>query len=300
MTADLYEVTEPGVYDMPAAAYHADPVPGHSLSSSGARKLMPPNCPARFRWEQLHGQPPKAVFDFGHAAHQAVLGVGPEIAALDYPDWRTKKAQADRDAAREAGMVPLLLEDVEVVAAMADAIRAHPYASKLLRPGRGRAEQALFWRDVQSGIWRRALLDWLPDTPLPSGRTVIVDYKTCDSAEPSACSRSMFTYGYHQQADWYIDGVLELRLAENPTFALIFQEKTAPYLVTVTEPDRDALFWADTLNRKAIDIYRTCMESGQWPGYAQDIVLASLPAYALRSYEIAQARGAYDIKETVR
>jgi len=34
------QVTAPGVYDIPAEAYHADPVPGGSLSASGARDLL--------------------------------------------------------------------------------------------------------------------------------------------------------------------------------------------------------------------------------------------------------------------
>jgi len=35
-----YEVTEPGVYDIPEDAYHRDPVKGGSLSYSGAKKLL--------------------------------------------------------------------------------------------------------------------------------------------------------------------------------------------------------------------------------------------------------------------
>ena len=42
-------VDEPGVYDgLDEAAYHADPVPGGSLSASGAKLLLPPSCPALY------------------------------------------------------------------------------------------------------------------------------------------------------------------------------------------------------------------------------------------------------------
>jgi len=46
MTAvvDQVLITEPGVYALPADVYHADPVAGGSLSSSGAKKLLA--CPA--------------------------------------------------------------------------------------------------------------------------------------------------------------------------------------------------------------------------------------------------------------
>ena len=45
----LISADELGVYDLPAAAYHRDPVEGGSLSASGAKKLMPPSCPALFK-----------------------------------------------------------------------------------------------------------------------------------------------------------------------------------------------------------------------------------------------------------
>ncbi|MBO0827768.1 MAG: hypothetical protein J2P24_08300 [Streptosporangiales bacterium] len=47
-------ITEPGVYNLPAAVYHADPVPGGSLSQSGAKKLLPPSCPALYRYWADH------------------------------------------------------------------------------------------------------------------------------------------------------------------------------------------------------------------------------------------------------
>ena len=60
-------ITAPGVYDIPAEDYHRDPVPGGSLSSTGARKLLPPSCPAKFRYEQDNPPTPTAALDFGQA-----------------------------------------------------------------------------------------------------------------------------------------------------------------------------------------------------------------------------------------
>ncbi len=73
----------PGVYDIPEGAYFADP----ALSCSGAKLLLPPSCPALFRYRQDHPEH-KDVFDFGSAAHKMVLGAGPPIALVDAPDWR--------------------------------------------------------------------------------------------------------------------------------------------------------------------------------------------------------------------
>jgi hypothetical protein len=288
-------VTKPGVYDMTDVEYHADPVPGGSLSSSGARMLLPPSCPALYHYRKTHPQPPKRTFDFGHAAHQQVLGVGPELVEIDADTYRTKAAQEQRDAAYAEGAVPLLPAEYEQVQGMAAAIREHPVASALFNPKRGRAEQSLFWRDTVSGVQMRARLDFLPD-PGPS-RMIVADYKTTVSAEPSAIERTIYQHGYHLQADWYLDAVHCLGLAEDPAFVLVFQEKTPPYLVTVVEPNVDALMWGRVLNQKAVDIYRHCKETGRWPGYSDDVVLAQLPPYAEKQYEIARERGDYDIKE---
>ncbi|MFC9753011.1 PD-(D/E)XK nuclease-like domain-containing protein [Streptomyces sp. NPDC056921] len=273
---------EPGIYpDLPMEAYHGD---RGSLSSSGARKLLPPSCPALFRYEQDHPQPPKKTFDIGNAAHRLVLGDGPELVAVEAPDWRTKDARAERNAVRAAGGVPLLADEYDQVQAMADAIRRHPVASALFAPDSGQPEQSLFWRDQQTGVMRRARFDWLPDPR--NGRLIIPDYKTCRSADPVALARAIDEYGYHQQADWYRAGARAAGLGDEHTaFVFVCQEKTAPYLVTVVELDATALRIGAAKNRRAIESYARCMESGYWPGYSDDIEYLSLPPYAERRDE---------------
>ncbi|MFF2405757.1 PD-(D/E)XK nuclease-like domain-containing protein [Streptomyces sp. NPDC058092] len=268
---------EPGIYpDLPMEAYHGD---RGSLSSSGARKLLAPSCPARFRYEQDHSQPHKQVFDFGTAAHRVVLGDGPELVAVEADDWRTKAAREERDEVRAAGGVALLAAEYDQVQAMADAIRRHPVASALFAPDSGRPEQSLFWRDHQTGVMRRARFDWLPDPR--NGRLIISDYKTCRSADPTALARAVDEYGYHQQADWYRSGARALGIGnEHTAFVFVCQEKTAPYLVTVIELDATALRIGAAKNRRAIETYARCMETGHWPGYADDIAYLSLPAWA--------------------
>ncbi|HYS37813.1 MAG TPA: PD-(D/E)XK nuclease-like domain-containing protein, partial [Pseudonocardiaceae bacterium] len=267
LTGERWAITEPGVYEMDDADYHRDPVASGSLSSTGARRLLAPSCPAKFRWHQQHPEI-KTEYDFGHAAHRAVLGIGAEIAVFGYDSWRTNAAKADKAAAREAGLVPMLEPDADVVTAMADALRAHHVAGRLFQPGRGTAERTLVWPDHATGLMRRARLDWI--TGGGDRKLIIADYKTCDRADPASCARSIFTYGYHAQGDWYRDGAFELGLAGalGIGFVLVFQEKTAPYVVTVVEPDDEALLWGSVLNTKAIDVYRRCVATDTWPGYS--------------------------------
>jgi hypothetical protein len=280
----LPTVAGPGVYDIPADAYHRDPVPGGSLSSTGARKLLPPSCPALFRHWLDHGEAPRADYDFGHAAHTRVLGSGPEVELLDYDNWRTNEVKAKAEAARAAGKVPMLTKEYAPIAGMVTALAAHPVASAVLAPGRGRTEQTLVWTDADTGVPCRAMLDHLP-YPVAGRRLIVADYKTCLSAAPDDLGRVISKLGYHVQATHYLDGVQALGLAPaGAAFVFVFQEKTPPYLVTVVELTGVALDIGRHLNREARRTYRRCMETGRWPGYSDGIEIVSLPAWVERAY----------------
>lgn len=266
-------ITDPGVYDLTNAEYHADP----ALSSTGARRLLPPSCPAKFDYLRSHPEQTSEAFDLGHAAHDAVLGSGPEIVLVEARDWRTKAAKEKAAAARERGAVPLLLDQWNRVLEMRAALLAHPFAGKLFEPGSGQPEASLFWRDDRTGIMRRARPDWLRD---PGGdRLIVPDLKTADSADPADFARQAARYGYHQQGAWYLDAVRALGLADDAVFVFVVQEKTPPYVVSVVQLDAAAMRIGAALNRRAIDVYVQCSERGEWPGYVEDVALASLPRW---------------------
>lgn len=282
MTA-VAEVTEPGVYEIPSEAYHADVVPGGSLSSSGARKLLVPSCPALFKWERDNPRTSTRAFDMGHAAHEMVLGGGPEIVRCDFPDWRTDKAKAAAAEARARGAVPLLPDAYQTVQDMAVALLRNPVAAALFDAGAGTPEASLFTRDEQTGVMLRGRLDWLPNQ---SGtRLIVPDYKTAKSAEPAEFAKSAANYGYAQQAAWYLDLITALELGEEPAFVFVVQEKEPPYLVSVVQLDVVALRIGRLLNRRAIDTYAECIRTDVWPGYVTDVALVPLPAWYERRYE---------------
>lgn len=276
-------ITGPGVYDIPEHVYHADPVPGGSLSSTGARRLLPPSCPALFKHERDHGAQRRQVFDVGSAAHRLVLGAGADLAVIDAGDYRSKAARDQRDAAYAAGTTPVLSHEFDQVNAMATAVERHPVAGRLFAPGRGDAERTLAWIDEATGVWCRARLDWMCRSA--NGRLIVVDYKTTTSAEPSKVARAIHDYGYHQQASWYLDGVRAVGLDVDPAFIFAFQEKAAPHLITVVELDAEALRIGAERNRRALEIYARCTATGEWPGYTDDITLLGLPAWAERQHE---------------
>lgn len=272
-------ITEPGVYDITAAQYHADPVPGGSLSASGARKLLPPNCPALFHYELTHRPTPTDDMTFGSAVHKLILGAGAAIREVEADSWRTNAAKAAKKAAHETGLIPLLTDDYADAKVVADSVRKHPLAAKLLTPVSGLPERTLVWRDEETGVWCRAMLDWLPT----AGR-IAVDVKTCASASPDKISRAVHDYGYHIQAAHYLDGMRALGLHDNPAMAFVFVEKNPPHLVNVAQLNHLALEAGAHYARQARLIYAECKAKGEWPGYGHDIELIELPPWAQNTY----------------
>jgi hypothetical protein len=269
-----------GVFDLDDEAYFTSPLARASLSSTGARELLKPGGPARFRHHMDAGTlEVRREFDVGHAVHTLVLGAGPEPIAVvgtgkGGPNaWQN---QADKDLvaqARAAGRVPLRPADMAAAEAMAAAVRAHPIAAKLLTAGQ--PERTLIWRDPATGVLCRAKADWLR-------RDGIVDLKTTESAAPDALSKAAHNYGYAIQAPFYLRGhrAFPTQHYNNPFFVHIAVEKTAPYLVHVNQLTERAMTYGDRKVSEALEIFRDCQESGIWPGYPEDeITDIDLPAW---------------------
>ena len=255
-------ITEPCVVDgMPDAEYHADPVEGGSLSSTGARTLL--RSPALYQWEQAH-RVEKDTYDVGHAVHYKVLGVGAPLVLCNFDSWRTKDAREAKVAARLAGGAPILTKDAAVIDAMAEAMLAHPLAKALLEKP-GKAEQSIFAPDPTTGVWLRARIDRLPDPG--EGRTIAVDVKTAISADPYEFRRSAAGFGYDVQAEWY-QAVLRMARGDTDTaFIFAIVEKDPPHLVSVVELVAEFPEIGRRKMRRAIDTFNACRDSDEWPGY---------------------------------
>jgi hypothetical protein len=191
------------------------------------------------------------------------------------------------------GAVPLLSKDVERINGMVAAVRRHPIAGPLFaRPGK--AEQSFFARDPETGVMCRTRVDWMPDVA-DGGRVLVVDAKTTRDAHPVRFAKSMTDFGYHQQGPFYGDVLSWLGLdhGQPPRFVLVAQEKEPPYLVTIAEPDEQAIEWGRELNRMALRTYARCTETGEWPGYDHGptgIASLALPGWQVAQYEAAADR----------
>src|SRR6266581_1592267 len=264
MTDALYGdlVHEPGVYTMPEDWYHSDPVPGGSLSASGAKLLLPPSCPAKFAWARSHPAKPKRAFDLGHAAHKLVLGVGAPLVEIvgsgkDPNAWATDKTKAEVQAVRDAGAIPLKSSDYEAVHGMAQALHDSKDARRLFENG-------------------------LPE--LGPGRMIVPDYKSADDASPDTFRRQAASFGYSRQAAWYLRLLAALGISSDAAFVFVVQETTPPYLVSICQLDDDAMLIGDHEMTQALDIYAECTATGDWYGFDREVNLISLPAWKRREY----------------
>jgi hypothetical protein len=168
---------------------------------------------------------------------------------------------------------------------MAMAVHEKQRAHELLSQP-GRPEVALFWVDPETGVQRRAMVDYLPSVVDERGVMEPVDIKSADSVSPDDnMERKLYDHAWHRQATTIADGIRVLGLAREVEFYFIVQSKTKPHLVTVVKLDADAERIGRIENREAIWVYKRCLETGVWPDYGDDPVTLTVPAWIARQYE---------------
>lgn len=273
------EAPAPGVYELTDEEYFGPALARTTLSASGAKELLKPGGPARFRHRIDHPEvedEPKREFDVGHAVHYLVLGAGRKPVLFPgtgaNPEaWQKNDDKAAVAALRAEGKVPLRPSDWAAAHDMAAAVRAHPIAGKLFTSGE--PERTLIWPDPATGVLCRSKVDWLRDGG-------IVDLKTAADADEVSLSKAAHNFGYAVQDPFYRRGFRAVRPGVDPWFVFVSVEKTPPYLVHVWQLSERAQAYGDRLVSQALEIYRDCTASGEWPGYPLgEITDIDLPAW---------------------
>jgi hypothetical protein len=282
-------IDAPGIYDLPAADYHADPCPEPSLSSSIAKVICLES--ARHAWAQHQRLNPHYVraekdhFDLGTAVHAVLLEGVDQVVVVDAADWRTNRAKEARDAARAEGKIPLLPPVHHKVLAMVEAaqwqLAEHATVDNGAMFRGGQAEQTLVWREGPT--WCRARLDYVRPALVesvvgePTQGWAIDDYKTAASANPDEWTRSMFRFGYDLQAAWYQRGVQAVTGAP-AVFRFAVQETEPPYALAVMALAPSTADLAEKKRRYALELWAQCLAADCWPGYPIETCYVQLPA----------------------
>lgn len=272
-----------GVQRLPSAQYHADPAPQPSLSATLA-KLALRKSP-RHAWHACRRLNPdwepidKKTFDIGRAAHRAVLGAGDDYVAIPTEILAkngaasTTEAKAFIESVRAAGQTPLKDDEIVQIEAMREiaAVRLAEHGVTL------NPERSELCAIVQiDGIWCRAMYDNVPE-PVTEP---IYDFKTCEDASPDACLRAVLNYGYDVQAEHY-RAVWKAATGEDRAFVFIFQEKSAPYEVTLVRLSGSFQHFAQRRAAKARQIWAECITTGNWPGYPVGMHEVDPPAWLI-------------------
>jgi hypothetical protein len=265
----------PGVYDMKAEAYHADPCPRPSLSRSVGQILLA-HTP-RHAWEahprlNPNYKPKRATkgMDLGTVAHAILLGDSMDrFRVVKSPDYKGYAAQRARDLARAGGLTPILEPELERAQAMAAAARPQLEAHEDGRLAfvKGKPEQTLIWRERIAPrviVWCRVRVDWLPDDPTVPW----YDYKsTATSAEPGAFGRFLFNEDYDFQAGFYRRAAVKVLGWQPPKFFFIAQEVEPPFALSVNGLTPRAHELADAMAETAVQLWGECQRQKCWPGY---------------------------------
>jgi len=286
-------ITEPGVYEMPAEEYHADPCPAPSLSASvGTLAVMQTPRHAWAAHPKLNPRyepgEPTAVMEEGTALHAAILERRSIVVPVDAPDWRSKAAQEIRAKARADGMVAILAHRWEEIGHTAEAIRTalreHEVGDVFAA---GAAERVLAWQEETDfgPIWCRARADFLPD-----GLPDIADLKTTSaSAEPGRWGLRMDMDGRAFTAAWYLRGAAALKLQRH-RYRFIVAETAAPNGVSVCELAPDLRAIAEQQVEEAIQAWGYGLHRGIWPCYPRLVVQIEAHGAALMRSEEKRAR----------
>ena len=277
MDGAAYPRLGPGVHDIPAEIYHADPCEQPSLSAGLAAKMLDATPLHAFasspRLNPDFEPDEKTAFDIGSAAHELLTGKGGGIFVVDADDYRSKAAQTARDEARSDGLTPLTRKQDVQVRRMIRLARVQMRAHGIGDPFEGgRNETTLIWE--QGGITNRIMVDCLDET-----NRVAYDLKTLAGvADADRWVRRSMDHGVDLRAAHYLDG-LKACFGGDWTYRFVLLEKEQPHCLSVAQMSEGALYIGRKKIARAREIWQQCLVSGIWPGFSAEIAVVEPTAF---------------------
>jgi hypothetical protein len=270
-------MTEPNmVRDLNEQEYHAAT---DSLSASGAKVLLGHRPPSPDGEALMFGRLVHTVILEPHkldayaVLNPAVVGVKVDGSLSENPTatkaWKDAVFAAKRDGLTVIG--PAMLAEAE---AMAEAVRNHPEAGRLLAAATDHEVSA--YATHPSGALVRARFDLV-------GPGFIGDIKTTVDANPEDFGRTMHKYLYHVSAANYLD-IARANGLPVERFDLIAVEKEptpgGEYRVSVLEIHEDAIAKGRELMALACDRWLALDKRIDLPSYGPDRHVIDLPGWA--------------------
>ena len=259
-----------GLFTLPADAYHADPAPTVSLSSSIAGILLDqspyhawlahPRLNPRYTREEADSR-----FDLGSVAHMMLLERRTDrIVIVEANDWRTKAAKESREAAASEGKFAILARHFAAVEQMVIAARQFIATTELAGIlEEAEPERTVLWQE--GDFWYRCRPDLLT-----LDRRICLDYKTTASAAPEAFAKQIGRMGYDLQSEFYRRGVNSLTGTE-PAFVFLAQEIEPPFACSLTSLSNAYRAVGESKVLRAMALWQKCLRANEWPAYSPQI-----------------------------
>lgn len=215
----------------------------------------------------------------GTAVHVAVLEPEEFHRFVRGPDDR--RGNKWKDALDEHGANLLTSGDYDNALAIRDRFRREPLIKKLVGAKTLR-EISGFARDPATGLMIRIRPDARRDDI-----ALTVDLKATTDVRADPFSRRIAQFGYHLQEAIYRDTWARAAIGTNhnpETDAFIFLtvEMKEPFEFIPYELDEDDVAAGRKTAQAALDLWKRCVETGQWPGYARQITPIARPAWVRR------------------
>jgi hypothetical protein len=271
------------IHDMPNAEYHA----AAAIGSSGLKLIA--RSPLHYWAKRLNpeSEPDEQTPSqkLGTAYHTAIFE--PErfeaeyIALPDGLDRRTKEGKKLYQDTEDSGAIPIGGKDYATVCMMADAGRNHGAMQVIFNIAGGFAEASLFFTDEETGVDCKIRPDYMippcVTTLFPHG--LIIDGKSCGDAREEEFFRDVWSYEYHTQAAFYVDGFQSVyKTTHPPKFLWLAQEKEVPAVMVHGVPEK-LLRRGRRSYRKSLEVYAACKLAGKWPGYSSTVKDLALPGW---------------------
>ena len=187
--------------------------------------------------------------------------------------WSTK------EEAEASLRTPVLASHVATASRMADAVRAHATAWKLLSDPHGIAERTIRWTDPLTGLACKCRPDWLIDHASMTA-ALDVDLKTAEDPSPEGFARAAAKYGYHRQAAWYLDGI-EATLGKPAHWVFVVVGKTEPHDVYTYQLCVADITLGRSQNTRTLADMAATIATNRWLAPGQDeIQILELPRWA--------------------
>ena len=266
---------KPGIYSIAAERYHA--AEGCSKTMLDFLANQTPAHLAAYLYGLTKEETP--AMRFGTIVHRALLEPDTYRAGFHVkPEGMRFSTKAGMEWEAEHKDLPIITQtESDQIDAMVSSVHCHPFAKRLLAGCT--PEQSIFVEDPH-GTLRKSRLDAL------TRGNVVPDIKTTESAALDQFERNVARYRYHVQAAFYLDNC-KLAGIDKELFFFIVVEKTAPYLVRCLQLNSDVIEYGRNLYQRDIQIYRNCLESGQWPGWGDYYDEVALPPWEMKQATMA-------------